>query len=544
MKNRKIAPYRAGLLKMVRMVCAICFAVAVLVQLPLQAADTAETDGYTLTIKYTDGDTPLPGVQFDIYRVGSLGDDFQYHLTENFAGYPVDFTGISEGKGDEIAAVLAAYIQRDGISPYMTQYTDDAGYARFGGGYTQTPVEAGVYLVIGHPATIAGVTYRTIPFVTILPAVDPATGEVSGNITMEPKNVKDPPPQPGDETTTKKVLKIWDDAGLEESRPESVVVQLLRNGVVYDTVILSAENNWRFTWESLPLYDENGVRIQWMIVERGIPGYTVTVDQESNTFVLTNHVETPTDDDISVVKKWRDSGFEEERPSEVVVWLLKNGEVYDTVTLHAKNGWRWDWHDLPMRDEQGAPILWQVMEKPVPGYTGEITGGGSPFYITNTREPTPETPPPETPIEDTTQRSVHKIWQIMDGNGGIVEDTTDGQSTHPSSVLVRLYKNGELYDTVVLNAASSWTYTWSGLPMYDTNGSLIEWSIDEVPVQGYTTEIMEENGVFTVKNTIIMEQPREEELPQTGVLWWPVPIFAGIGIALILAGGFVKKGKS
>lgn len=53
------------------------------------------------------------------------------------------------------------------------------------------------------------------------------------------------------DTIERKVLKVWRDDGNEEKRPEQIVVQLLRDGEVYDTVTLSNDNNWRYTWPEL-----------------------------------------------------------------------------------------------------------------------------------------------------------------------------------------------------------------------------------------------------------------------------------------------------
>lgn len=539
MKNRRIMEKSTVIKKTVRSAMALSLAVMVLalfiitlLSFDVSADGLTETEQNSLTVKYYDGDDPIPGALFDIYRVGYLGDDYKCHLTERFERYPVDFESMFEGKGDEVAAMLAAYIQRDDIKPLMSKYTDKDGYARF------APLESGVYLVIGHQVIINGFVYKTIPFMTVLPSIDPSTGEVSGNLTVVPKRDKDPIIPPGDHTTMKKVLKIWDDSGFEANRPESIKVQLLRNGVIYQTVVLNADNNWRYTWDALPMYDENGVMINWTVVEVGVPGYTVSITQEGVTFVVTNSIGRQPEKEVSVEKIWEDEGFEEDRPSSIVVWLLKNGEVYDSAVLSQENGWNYTWSDLPEMDENGRPIVWRVIEEAVHGYTGETSGIGNPFYIVNKHDD-PEVPPPK----ETTERTVHKIWQTVDENGRILEAT---EIIYPESVVIRLYGNGHLYSTVVLDSASEWTYKWSELPMYDSDGSLIIWTIDEIRLNGYVAEITEENGVFTVRNTIVeYHHPEDkEDLPQTGMLWWPVPVLAGLGAVLVLAGSFIKKSKS
>ena len=88
---------------------------------------------------------------------------------------------------------------------------------------------------------------------------------------------------PSDDTVRRKVLKLWDDSGNRDQRPAYVRVQLLRNGRVVDTVRLSEDNNWQYTWNDLD------ADARWQVVEDQVPdGYTVSIDREGITFVITN----------------------------------------------------------------------------------------------------------------------------------------------------------------------------------------------------------------------------------------------------------------
>jgi len=73
---------------------------------------------------------------------------------------------------------------------------------------------------------------------------------------------------------------------MEEYRPDSVTVQLLKNGAVYDTVTLSAENNWRHSWTGL------SDSATWKLIEVEVPEYyNASVELKGNTFVVTNSAE-------------------------------------------------------------------------------------------------------------------------------------------------------------------------------------------------------------------------------------------------------------
>lgn len=97
--------------------------------------------------------------------------------------------------------------------------------------------------------------------------------------------------------------------------------------------------------------------------------------------------------DIKVLKIWQDQGNESGRPEEIRVQLLKDGEVFDTVTLSQKNNWRFTWTELEPQYQ------WTLVEEEVPGYTVKLEQQGGVYMITNSRPPlTPTpTPPPVVP---------------------------------------------------------------------------------------------------------------------------------------------------
>ena len=68
---------------------------------------------------------------------------------------------------------------------------------------------------------------------------------------------------------------------------------------------------------------------------------------------------------------------------------------------------------------------------------------------------------------------------------------SNSSATH-NAVTVKLLQNGNAYTTngqVSLDSSNSWTYTWTNLPMYDKDGKLYVYKVDEVAVDGYKTEI-------------------------------------------------------
>ena len=78
------------------------------------------------------------------------------------------------------------------------------------------------------------------------------------------------------------VEKVWGVSG-DNNIPDSVTIELLKNNKVIDTVKLSKENNWMYTWKQIEKSDE------YLINEINIPiGYTATYRKEGDKFVATN----------------------------------------------------------------------------------------------------------------------------------------------------------------------------------------------------------------------------------------------------------------
>lgn len=82
--------------------------------------------------------------------------------------------------------------------------------------------------------------------------------------------------------------------------------------------------------------------------------------------------------DVNVIKIWQDSAADSARPQEVSVHLLRDGEIYATVSLNKKNNWRYKWQSLAENH------VWRVAEEVPAGYTVTISREGNTYTITNT----------------------------------------------------------------------------------------------------------------------------------------------------------------
>lgn len=123
----------------------------------------------------------------------------------------------------------------------------------------------------------------------------------------------------------------------------------------------------------------------------------------------------------------------------------------------------------------------------------------------------------------TVSRRVLKIWKD-DGN----------EAKRPEEISVQLLENGKVVDTVVLNKENHWEHTWENL-----DGSS-QWQVAEYKTpEGYTVSVAREGTTFLMTNTYPPDTP--PKIPQTGMLWWPVPLLVCGGLLFVVLGCRMRR---
>ena len=210
---------------------------------------------------------PVAGTDVTLYRVADVtfvDSKVRYDCTNDFVGYSRTLDSV---KSEEIADKLFDYAVQNRLKG-TTQYTDKNGKTRF------TGLEAGVYLVAEIKGKQEYVRFK--PFIAVLPFDD--KGNWVFNVLAMPKYDYT---KYGEDVISIKVRKVWNDDG--KNRPDSITVQLLCDGEVYDTVSLSEESGWNHEWVKLEK-DKN-----WTVKEEHIPdGYYVTYSKDSTGYVISN----------------------------------------------------------------------------------------------------------------------------------------------------------------------------------------------------------------------------------------------------------------
>lgn len=234
---------------------------------------------------------------------------------------------------------------------------------------------------------------------------------------------------------------------------------------------LAADNEWKHVFEDLPTVDEHGNEINYDIVEdTEVPGYASSISRNDNTFIITN---TFGKIDIPVRKIWIDMDNKDGlRPNEIQVNLLANEEqTGQTITLSDKNEWSGVFTLLDVNDKEGNAINYSVMETTnIEGYTTTINGNMSDgFEVRNIHD-----------IE--TEISVTKIWN----------DTDNIKKIRPEFLIIHLYADGsEIASARLSGRTDTWEYTFSNLPYANDDGTIIEYTIAEDDVPGYTQQLLQ-----------------------------------------------------
>ena len=195
------------------------------------------------------------------------------------------------------------------------------------------------------------------------------------------------------------VTKEWTDGdNAEGTRPENITIKLLANDEEYGdaiTITPDEDGNWSYTFNGLPIYDENGEVITYDLQEIEVPNYLSEIEKTNEGFTITNTLVKS----ITITKEWDDEGNEDSRPDTISIILLANGDLYETYDITADDDWTITIDYLPAYVD-GQKITYDVDELSVDNYNSTKSGNEkNGFVITNTYEAKGTIEPPHTGIE-------------------------------------------------------------------------------------------------------------------------------------------------
>ncbi len=409
------------------------------------------------------------GVKFDVYKIADVDKYGRFTILPKFSSYGLSLDKHNKAEWLDMASTISAYIARDNIRPTKSATTNSSSVAKF------EQLDVGMYLILGKQVTHGNKKYTQIPFLLSLPnmVADKWSYDVKtySKYTSEDSNIW--------YYVDRKVLKVWEDEGHEDERPQSVEVQLLKDGVVYSTVELNESNSWRYRWDNL------SSEYTWTVVEKEVPqNYKLSIKRRGITFKLINT-------------------YDETHSTTTTTTSGGNGTT--TTTTDGGNG------------------------------TTTTTRGGDDITVTTTT-----TDGGNGTTTTTTDGGNGTTTTTRGGDDITVTTTTGGDSTTTTTtgggngITTTTRGGGDVTVTTTTGGGNGTTTTTGG-----DDGKITTTTDGD---DGFITAT-DDSGVITTTVTTGFDDditddkiPEGGGLPQTGMLWWPVPILLGSSIIMFVLG--------
>ena len=176
---------------------------------------------------------------------------------------------------------------------------------------------------------------------------------------------------------------------------------------------------------------------------------------------------------VKVSKEWVGP-----KGSSATIHLWADGvDTGKSVTLNERNNWQHTFEGLKKKNTDGSEIQYTVKEDAITNYDSSITGDmENGFTVTNTNTEKISVP-------------VKKVWVGKEAD----------------SATIKLLADGTEKESVTLTKDDNWEHTFSNLPKYADDGHEIEYTVDEVHIDDYSTTISGTAATgFTITNTILI----------------------------------------
>lgn len=287
---------------------------------------------------------------------------------------------------------------------------------------------------------------------------------------------------------------VWNDANNQDGyRPDAATIHMSGTDGTQDTRDFTKSSSWTaIVFKDLDHY-KDGNEIKYTVTEDEIPQYTTSIAVNGNVVTVTNtHIPEITLRNISVV--WEDNNDQDGlRPDTVSVKLKGNDKFIDSSELNEDVEWKHSFTNLPVR-ENGNEISYTAEENEIPGYTTTIEKTDTGYVFTNTH------------IPETVTVTVDKVWEDGENQDGLRPDSID---------VILTGSDGNTYNATI-SEKDNWTYIFANLPKYFNDGTLVEYSLQEVETDGYAGTVTKgtDGYTFTIKND---HTPAVVDIPVTKV---------------------------
>ena len=302
------------------------------------------------------------------------------------------------------------------------------------------------------------------------------------------------------------VTKEWkDNSNVAGKRPSSIKY-ILKGGVAPIEEVVSGNNttdaDWNHTFTNVAKYNDSGDEITYTLEEQEVSANdfkfykkAISGDYKAG-FNVANTFEVPDEKvEVQVNKVWEDENNANGKRPTSIKYVLKGGatpvEQVVSGNTNSNADWSYRFTNLPKYSATGDEITYTLEEQEVNAnelkfYEKEITGSMNAGYNVKNKFKVPE---------DKIAVNVVKTW----------EDNSNVNGKRPASIKYIL-KGGESDKEQVISGNTTtndnWSYTFTNLPKYNSQGNEITYTVEEQEVNPgdlkfYTKSV---NG-FNVTNT-------------------------------------------
>lgn len=235
----------------------------------------------SLILNYYYDNNDFDNTKVKIYHIADVTSDFQYQLSSDFSNYPIKINGLkANAEWQSIEQTLNAYIEADHINEKLLYSIKDDKVI-------VSDLKPGLYFIKTDKINTEDYTLLFDSFLISVPELI-SDGTWNYDVNTYPKAEEYFPKY---DEITYTVIKEWIDN--KNTRPNSIDIELYKDGNLVEKQTLSSTNNWTYQW----ITDDDGS--SWTVVERNIPkGYNVTIQHKNKNFIIVN----------------KDSNYKEENP--------------------------------------------------------------------------------------------------------------------------------------------------------------------------------------------------------------------------------------
>ena len=282
------------------------------------------------------------------------------------------------------------------------------------------------------------------------------------------------------------VTKEWkDNSNVAGKRPTSIKY-ILKGGATPIEAVVSGNNttdaDWNHTFTNVAKYNDSGDEITYTLEEQEVSANdfkfykkAISGDYKAG-FNVVNTFEVPDEKvEVQVNKVWEDENNANTKRPTSIKYVLKGGAtpVEQVVSGNTSSNadWSYKFTNLPKYSATGDEITYTLEEQEVNAnelkfYEKEITGSMNAGFNVKNKFKVPE---------DKIAVNVVKTW----------EDNSNVNGKRPASIKYVLSGNGSTKEqTVTGNTTTNdnWSYTFTNLPKYNSQGNEITYTVEEQEV--------------------------------------------------------------